>query len=201
MQQAISHLNASDAIIAAIIQRAGPFAMQYRELDFSALARAIVFQQLSGKSARPIYARLEAACGGAVTPEAILKLRAPTLRKVGLSRQKSSYLRDLAHRSVTGEINFAAMHEMSDEEVVVTLTQVKGIGTWTAHMFLIFALRRPNVLPTGDYGVRAAIQRAYKKRKLPTPKQVEILARKNNWHPYCSVAAWYLWRSIDGGGA
>src|SRR5438045_6688194 len=114
MQQAISHLTTSDAIIAAIIERAGPFAMQYREPDFSALARAIVFQQLSGKSARPIYARLEAACGGAVTPKAILKLRAPALRKVGLSRPKSFSLLDLARRSVTGELNFAAMHEMRD---------------------------------------------------------------------------------------
>src|SRR5207248_3885130 len=147
MQQAISHLTTSDAIIAAIIERAGPFAMQYREPDFSSLARAIVFQQLSGKSARPIYARLEAACGGAVTPEAVLKLRMPALRKVGLSRQKSSYLRDLAGQSARGKINFAAMGTMSDEEVVATLTEVKGIGTWTAHMFLIFALRRPNVLP------------------------------------------------------
>src|SRR5438270_3123558 len=149
MQQAISHLNASDAIIAAIIQRAGPFAMQYREPDFSSLARAIVFQQLSGKSARPIYARLEAACGGAVTPAAILKLRAPALRKVGLSRQKSSYIRDLARRSASGEIDFAALPQMSDEEVISALTQVRGIGVWTAHMFLIFALRRPNVLPVG----------------------------------------------------
>src|SRR5438046_10686373 len=129
MQEALSHLTGADAAIAALIQRTSPFAMQYRDADFASLARAIVFQQLSGKSARPIYARLEAACGGAVTPEAILKLRAPTLRKVGLSRQKSSYLRDLARRSVTGEINFAAMHEMSDAEVLVTLTQVNGIGT------------------------------------------------------------------------
>jgi 3-methyladenine DNA glycosylase/8-oxoguanine DNA glycosylase len=121
----------------------------------------------------------------------------PSLRKAGLSKQKISYIRDLAQRTASGEVNFARLPEMNDEEVIATLTSIKGIGEWTAHMFLIFALRRPNILPTGDFGVRTAIRKHYRKRKLPTPKQIEKLAK--NWHPYCSVAAWYLWRSLDGG--
>lgn len=197
MQAAISQFQSCDPVIAAIIGRVGEYRMDYREPVFATLLRSIVFQQLSGKSARPIFARLEQACGGAITPAAILKLHPAKLRKVGLSRQKASYIRDLAKRTAAGEIDFAGLDSMSDMEVVEALTRVKGIGEWTAHMFLIFALRRPNILPVGDYGVRSAIQRAYRKRKLPTPKQVEQIAEKNGWHPYCSVAAWYLWRSLD----
>jgi DNA-3-methyladenine glycosylase II len=92
-------------------------------------------------------------------------------------------------------VDFARLPGMTDEEVIVALTDIKGVGVWTAHMFLLFSLRRPNVLPTGDLGVRMAIQRAYKKRKMPTPKQVEQIAK--GWHPYCSYAAWYLWRSLE----
>jgi 3-methyladenine DNA glycosylase/8-oxoguanine DNA glycosylase len=169
--------------------------MQYREPTFEALARAIVFQQLNGKAARTIYDRLATAAGGTVTPESILKLTPVQMRAAGLSKQKLSYIRDLAQRTHVREVDFALLPSLSDEEVIATLTKVKGIGEWTAHMFLIFALQRPNVLPTGDYGVRAAIKRAYRKRKLPTPAAMEKLAK--SWHPYCSVAAWYLWRSMD----
>ena len=197
MQAAISQFQSCDPVIAAIIGRVGEYRMDYREPVFATLVRSIVFQQLSGKSARPIFARLEQACGGAITPAAILKLHPAKLRKVGLSKQKASYIRDLARRTSAGEIDFAGLDSLSDMEVVQALTKVKGIGEWTAHMFLIFALRRPNILPVGDYGVRSAIQRAYRKRKLPTPKQVQQIAKKNGWHPYCSVAAWYLWRSLD----
>jgi DNA-3-methyladenine glycosylase II len=102
-------------------------------------------------------------------------------------------MRDLAERTRSGEIDFSRLPSMSDEEVIEHLTRVKGIGVWSAQMFLMFALRRPNILPTADYGVRAAIKRHYGKRKLPNPKQIEKLAR--SWHPYCSVACWYLWRS------
>ena len=199
MKAALDHLTTSDKIIASIIGATGEYKIDYREPEFATLVRSIVFQQLSGKSARPIFARLEQACVGTITPTAILKLHPAKLRKVGLSKQKSSYIRDLAKRTIAGELDFAALDSMSDAEVVEVLTKVKGIGEWTAHMFLIFALRRPNILPVGDYGVRSAIQRAYRKRKLPTPKQVEQIARKNGWHPYCSVAAWYLWRSLDNG--
>ena len=195
MRRALNHLRKSDPILRAIIDRVGPFRMQYREPTFEALARAIVFQQLNGKAARTIYDRLATAAGGTVTPESILKLTPVQMRAAGLSKQKLSYIRDLAQRTHVKEVDFAALPALSDAEVIATLTKVKGIGEWTAHMFLIFALQRPNVLPTGDYGVRAAIKRAYRKRKLPTPAAMEKLAK--SWHPYCSVAAWYLWRSMD----
>jgi DNA-3-methyladenine glycosylase II len=170
--------------------------MTYREPNFESLARAIVFQQLNGNAARTIWQRLVAAAGGEpLAPDAVLRLRMPALRRVGLSRQKATYLRELARHTAAGKLDFGAFPAMSDEDVIAALTQVKGIGLWTAHMFLIFALRRPDVLPTGDYGVRAAIKKLYRKRALPTPRDMEKLAR--NWRPYCSVACWYLWRSTD----
>lgn len=167
----------------------------YREPCFETLARAIVFQQLSTKAARTIYGRLEEAAGGKLTPEAIQNLSVGEMRRAGLSRQKLGYIRDLAEHAISGKVDFAHLPAMSDEEVIATLTDIKGVGVWTAHMFLIFSLRRPNVLPVGDLGVRMAIQRAYRKRKLPTPKQMEQIAK--SWHPYCSYAAWYLWRSLE----
>jgi DNA-3-methyladenine glycosylase II len=169
--------------------------MTYRDPTFEMLARAIVFQQLSTKAARTIYGRLEEAAGGALTPESIQNLSVSEMRRAGLSRQKLGYIRDLAEHALSGKVDFARLPAMSDEEVIESLTDIKGIGVWTAHMFLLFSLRRPNVLPVGDLGVRTAIQRAYRKRKMPTPKQVEQIAK--GWHPYCSYAAWYLWRSLE----
>lgn len=112
-----------------------------------------------------------------------------------MSKQKSSYLKDLAAKTASGLLNFSEIDKLSDEDVIQHLTQVKGIGVWTAHMFLIFSLRRPNVLPTGDYGVQMALKRHYKKRKLPKAKDMEKIARA--WEPYRSVACWYMWRSLD----
>jgi len=195
MKKAVDHLKKSDAILATIIARVGPCKMAYREPTFEMLARAIVFQQLSTKAARTIYGRLEQAAGGALTPESIQGLSVGEMRRAGLSRQKLGYIRDLAEHALSGKVDFARLPGMSDEEVLAALTDIKGVGVWTAHMFLLFSLRRPNILPVGDLGVRMAIQRAYRKRKLPTPKQVEQIAR--GWHPYCSFAAWYLWRSLE----
>jgi len=170
--------------------------MTYRDPSFEMLARAIVFQQLSTKAATTIYGRLQEAAGGQLTPAAIQNLSVGEMRRAGLSRQKLGYIRDLAEHALSGKVDFARLPSMSDEEVIEALTDIKGVGVWTAHMFLMFSLRRPNVLPVGDLGVRMAIQRAYKKRKLPTPKQIEQIAK--GWHPYCSYAAWYLWRSLEG---
>ncbi|MGH7390175.1 MAG: DNA-3-methyladenine glycosylase family protein [Candidatus Rokuibacteriota bacterium] len=193
---ALDHLTRSDPVLAAIIARVGPFAISYREPTFETLARAIVFQQLNGKAARTIWQRLVDAGGGEpLTPDAVRRLRLPALRRVGLSRQKASYVRELARHTADGTLDFAALPAMSDDEVIAALTQIKGIGVWSAHMFLIFALRRHDVLPVGDYGVRAAIKKLYRKRKLPAPRDMERLAR--SWRPYCSVACWYLWRSQD----
>ncbi|HET8891984.1 MAG TPA: DNA-3-methyladenine glycosylase [Candidatus Angelobacter sp.] len=195
MKKALDHLKKSDAMLASIIARVGPCKMAYRDPTFEMLARAIVFQQLSTKAARTIYGRLEEAAGGALAPESIQNLSVGEMRRAGLSRQKLGYIRDLAEHALSGKVDFAKLPAMSDEEVIESLTDIKGVGEWTAHMFLIFSLRRPNVLPVGDLGVRMAIQRAYRKRKMPTPKQVEQIAK--GWHPYCSYAAWYLWRSLE----
>lgn len=201
MLHAANHLKASDPVLAAIIERCGPCNITYREPDFSTLVRSIVYQQLSGKAALTILNRLIAAAGGELTPANILKLSPQKMRACGLSKQKLTYIRDLAKKSKAGKIDWQALPSMSDEEVIAALTQVKGVGVWTAHMFLIFALKRENVLPVGDLGVRAAIKRAYKTRgtkkdPYPKAKQVEKLAQK--WHPYCSIATWYLWRSLEG---
>jgi DNA-3-methyladenine glycosylase II len=169
--------------------------MEYGDPVFHSLAEAIVYQQLNGKAALTIFKRFAALAGEPLTPEGIMKVTGLQMRAAGLSKQKSSYLRDLAERTHRGQLNFEGLAELSDEEVIEHLTQVKGIGVWTAHMFLMFSLRRPNVLPTGDFGVKMAIKKHYKKRKPPNPKQMEKIAKC--WEPYRSVACWYLWRSLD----
>ena len=195
MRKAINHLKKCDPVLRAIIERVGPFRMEYGEPQFSSLAEAIVYQQLNGKAAETIFKRFAALAGDPVTPEGILKLSDEQLRGVGLSKQKSAYLRDLAQKTAEGILDFSKLPELPDEEVIEHLTQVKGIGLWTAHMFLIFSLRRLNVLPTGDYGVQMALKRHYRKRKLPKPKDMEKIARA--WEPYRSMACWYMWRSLD----
>jgi len=169
--------------------------MQFGLADFGSIAEAIVYQQLNGKAAATIFKRFAAVAGEPLTPEGILKLTDQQMRDVGLSKQKSAYLKDLAAKTAAGVLDFERLADLPDEEVIEHLTQVKGIGIWTAHMFLIFSLRRPNVLPTGDYGVQVAVKKHYKKRKLPKPKDMEKIARA--WEPYRSVACWYMWRSLD----
>ena len=192
--QALAHLRSADPVLGAIIQRVGAYAMQYHEPTFRALVRSIVFQQLHGKAARTIFDRLVDKAGE-ITPDSILKLRPTQMRAVGLSKQKLTYIRDLARKTRDGVVEFGRFPQMSDEEIIAELTEVKGIGQWTAHMFLMFALRRPDILPTGDYGVRAAMRKAYSMKVMPKPRTMERLAK--NWHPYCSIASWYMWRSLD----
>jgi DNA-3-methyladenine glycosylase II len=195
MRKAVNHLKKCDPILRAIIARVGPCRMEFGVPEFCSLAEAIVYQQLNGKAAVTIFNRFAALAGDPLSPEGILKLTDEQLRSVGLSKQKSSYLKDLATKTRDGVLNFARLPDMTDDEVIEHLTQVKGIGVWTAHMFLMFSLRRPNVLPTGDYGVRVAIKKHYKKRKLPKPKDMEKIAKA--WEPFRSVACWYMWRSLD----
>jgi DNA-3-methyladenine glycosylase II len=196
MKKALQHLK-KDPVMRTIIERVGPYTMEFREPGFSTLVRSIVYQQLSGKVATVILQRLIGALpDGELTPHNILRLRPDRMRKLGLSRAKTEYIRDLARRIVKGEIAFDLLLELEDDAVIEHLTRVKGIGVWTAHMFLMFALQRPNVLPVGDLGVRAAIRKQYGLEALPTVREMEELAKP--WHPYCSVATWYLWRSLDG---
>jgi DNA-3-methyladenine glycosylase II len=195
MKKAISHLRKMDPIMAAIIASVGPYKPSYHEPTFRALVRSIVFQQLAGAAARTIFNRLEAACKGDVTPASILKLSDAELRAVGLSKQKLSYVRSLAGLTQSGEIVFEKLHVMEDEDIIEHLTRVKGIGRWTAQMFLIFALRRLDVMPHVDLGINSAIKKHYRKRKLKPP-HIDKIAKC--WQPYRSIACWYLWRSLDG---
>jgi DNA-3-methyladenine glycosylase II len=197
MRKAILHLKQADPVMAAIIEAAGPYRIEYQEPVFETLARSIIFQQLSGRVATVIFDRVAAAagCEGALTPEAILALTPEGMRACGLSGQKTRYLRDLAERTLSGDVKFDELPLMSDAEVTAHLTQVRGVGVWTSHMFLMFALRRHDVLPVGDLGIRMAMKRAYRMRQLPKPERMEKLAKQ--WRPWCSVACWYLWRSLE----
>jgi DNA-3-methyladenine glycosylase II len=199
MRKAVLHLKKSDPVLRALVERVGPCRIEHREPSFDTVVRSIVYQQLSGKVAAVIFGRLMAAVKGQLTPRRVLRLPHERMRALGLSNQKATYIRDLAERTKSGEVDFAALPGMSDEQVIESLTRVKGIGVWTAQMFLIFGLKRLDVLPVGDLGVRAAIKRAYGLADLPKPLDIEELARA--WRPYCSVASWYLWRSLDGPGA
>jgi DNA-3-methyladenine glycosylase II len=195
MRKAILHLKKSDPILRDIIERIGPFRMEFGEPTFHSLAESILYQQLNGKAAVVIFNRFTEKAGDPLTPEGILKLTDAEMRAIGLSKQKTAYLRDLAEKTKAGLLEFERLCELPDEEVIRHLVQVKGVGVWTAHMFLMFTLRRPDVLPTGDYGIQMAMKKHYRKRKLPKPKDMEKIAKA--WSPYRSIACWYLWRSLD----
>lgn len=195
MRRAIHHLKSADPIMAGLIERVGNGRMAVRPPTFETLVRAIVFQQLNWRAAIKIYERLVEAAGGEMMPDSILKLTPQRMRKCGLSRQKLSYIRDLAEKTRSGELEFASLPAQSDEEVIAHLTRVKGIGVWSAQMFLMFALKRRDVLPTTDYGILSAVRKAYGIKRLPKARTVTRLAER--WRPYRSVACWYLWRSLD----
>jgi DNA-3-methyladenine glycosylase II len=195
---AVRHLKRVDPKLARVIERVGPCQLEPRAdgSHFDHVVRAIIYQQLSGLAARTIHTRFQALYGGRTpTPAELLETPDERLRAVGLSRQKLGYLKDLAARVASGEVPIEALHELSDDEIITALTRVKGVGRWTAQMFLMFRLGRPNVLPDVDLGIQKGIQLAYGMRKLPTPKRVLKIGAK--WAPYCTVACWYLWRSLD----
>ena len=195
MRLAILHLRKSDPIMAGIIKRVGPCQLAAREPTFETLARSITFQQLHGKAAATIFERVRKAVGRRFTAGAFLKLTPEELRACGLSRQKIASLTDLAERVARREISFRKLPALPDEEIVELLSQVRGVGVWTVQMFLLFALQRPNVMPLTDFGIRNAVRQAYGLAEMPTPAELTELAK--NWHPYCSIASWYLWRSLD----
>jgi 3-methyladenine DNA glycosylase/8-oxoguanine DNA glycosylase len=184
-------------VLAALIREYGPcgLAAAQRADHFSALVRAIVFQQLSTKAASTIYSRMIGLLpGGELTPSALAAVSDEQLRTAGISRQKGGYLRDLCGKVSAGAVPLDALDEMDDEQVIATLTTIKGIGRWSAEMFLMFRLHRPDVLPLGDLGIMRAVQKAYGLRRKPTPDRVRRLGEA--WKPYRSVASWYLWRSL-----
>ena len=197
---AVEHLRASDPAMAKLIDAVGPFRMQLRKARsiFVALAEAIVYQQLNGKAAASIFARVCALFPVAqgLNAELILRTSDAKLRAAGLSTNKLLSIRDLARKTVDGEIpTLAEAHRMDDEELIERLTQVRGIGRWTVEMLLISRLGRPDVWPVDDYGIRASFAALHRKRKFPTPK--DLIKPGAKWKPYRSVASWYLWRAAD----
>lgn len=193
---AAARLAAADQRLAIVIARAAPCSLRPKRLGslFTVLFRAIVYQQLNGKAAGTILGRVEALFpGGRVEPAALLAMPEEKLRAAGLSRNKLASVRDLAARTLDGTVpSPAAARRMGDDELIARLTEVRGIGPWTVHMLLIFDLGRPDVMPSGDYGVRMGFKKLYGKRAEPSPALIERHAAR--WQPYRSVAAWYLWR-------
>ncbi len=197
-EAATTHLRKVDPILAGVIGLVGPFFLQTRDGAFRSLAQAIFFQQLAGPAARAIMLRVLARLGADeerfFTPARFLGAPDEDLRGAGLSRQKVSYLRDLSRRFVTGELKEDELPELDDEGVIKAVSAVKGIGRWTAEMFLIFSLGRPDVLPVDDLGVRRGFQRVYALDHLPSAEEMQRIAEP--WRPYRSAGTWYMWRAI-----
>jgi DNA-3-methyladenine glycosylase II len=195
--EAVAHLREADAKLARVIDAVGPCTMRpAREgTHFTHLARAIVYQQLSGQAAATIHARVVERLGGAMTPDAVAALDHTALRGAGLSAAKTNALRDLAARVADGRLVLEGIETADDDAVIDALVQVRGIGPWTAQMFLMFRLGRPDVLPVLDLGVRKGAQQVHRLRALPDAERLERLARP--WRPWRSVASWYCWRALD----
>lgn len=197
LRKATRHLAQSDPVLAELIGRVGPCTLKLQTRRFESLARAIIAQQISGAAAKSIYLRLNAALRPRkLTPESLALQPDDVLRSCGISPQKLGYLRDLQSRALARDVHLPRLHQFPDHEVIESLVQVKGIGVWTAQMFLIFSLGRLDVLPHQDFGIRSAMQRLYGLRELPDRATCEQTAQP--WRPYASIASWYLWRSVDG---
>jgi DNA-3-methyladenine glycosylase II len=195
-RSAVRHLRRRDPILRDVIQQVGPFAMKLERNRFRALLRSIIAQQISGSAARSIWKRLlQAVQLGPPTAEKIAALSTDDLRAAGISPQKASYIHDLAARTSDGRLRLARLSRLADEDVIAELVQVKGIGEWTAHMFLMFSLGRPDVLAHGDLGVRTAIRELYALPELPDRETTRSIAEP--WRPFSTVACWYCWRSSD----
>ena len=196
IEQGVKHLRKADPVMRDVIRQAGPYTMKLKRDRFQALVYSILAQQISGHAATAVRRKLENLAGPeGLTPRRISELTFDELRAAGLSRQKASYVLDLSQRVHEGTLPLVRLGRMSDEAVIGSLTEVKGIGVWTAHMFLIFSLGRLDILPHGDYGVRSAIQKLYGLEKLPDPQTCIRIAAP--WRPYASIASWYCWRSLE----
>jgi DNA-3-methyladenine glycosylase II len=193
---AVTHLKRVDPILGDVIDRVGPYEIPRRPERFQALVRAIIFQQLAGRAAQTIYDRFVKQVGGKRFPTPALVLAAPdeALRSAGLSRGKMAYIRDLAAHVRDRTLDFHRFPGMDDDAIITDLTRVRGIGRWTAEMFLMFNLHRPDVFPVDDLGVRNAVARLYAMSSPPPPKELREFGER--WRPYRSVASWYLWQSM-----
>ena len=195
MQEFLLHLSSADARLAGVIRSVGQYTAKAGGEPFQLLVEAIMYQQLAGSAADAIHARfMKLYRGRFPSPTRLLSTPEERLRSVGLSGRKVEYIRDLAGRVDRG-LDLHGLATMGDGQVVERLTEVKGIGRWTAEMFLIFCLGRQDVLPVGDLGLRRAMQKTYMLRSLPLPEKMEKIALP--WRPYRSVATWYLWKSLE----
>jgi len=191
-----NHISRVDPKLRQLVKKHGPIEFTTGDDPFESLVEAIISQQLNGRAARMIFGKLKALLHtDIIDAPSLHKVSASRLRKVGVSPQKIRYLTDLSSRVVRGKLNLENLKNMPDDEVIQILDEVKGIGPWTAHMFLLFTLGRPDVLPVDDLGIQTSIRKVYSLRQLPDGKRIQKIAK--NWHPYCSVASLYLWHSKD----
>ena len=196
-RKALAHLRDADPVLRKVIEQVGPCRLKpmTEGSHFEFIARSIIYQQLSTKAAATIHGRVQALCGGALSTDPLMSLSDESLRGAGLSRQKLGYLRDLAARANAGSLDTRHFPDLPDEEITRQMVEVKGVGVWTAQMFLIFRLGRPDVLPVLDLGVRKGVQRAYRLRKLPDATRIAKIA--GPWAPYRSIGSWYMWRVLE----
>ncbi|MBC7943491.1 DNA-3-methyladenine glycosylase 2 family protein [Candidatus Saccharibacteria bacterium] len=193
------HLSLHDSILDRIIKKAGIATIAPHKNYYQELVESIISQQLSVKAAATILKRFVGLFPDSnfPTPDKILGKDIEQLRSVGLSRQKAGYIQDLAAKVLNGTVRFNHLDGLSNEKVITELTQIKGVGSWTVHMFLIFCMGRLNVLPVGDLGIKNGIQKLYNLHEVPTAGDIEQIATQNSWHPYESLACWYVWHSLD----
>ncbi len=198
LRAAEKHLAKNDRALAALIAQFGPVTLKPRSDHYGQLVRSIVGQQLSAKAARSIWARVLVLFDDKMPlPDQLVAADSEALRACGLSYAKIGYIKDLAQHILDKRLDLTHISTMPNDQLIEQLTAVKGIGEWSAHMFMIFGLGRLDVLPVGDLGIRKAVQNVYRLKALPDPARIITIANQKKWQPYESVAAWYLWRSLD----
>lgn len=198
MDEALTHLQKADQRMGALIDTFPAPEFKKHKNYYHELVDSIISQQLSVKAARTIQGRFKDLFDGNYpSPEQILQKNIEELRAVGLSRPKAGYMQDLAIKIIDGTVSFDNIDSLSNDEIIAELTKVKGIGVWTVHMFLIFCMGRLNVLPTGDLGIKNGIRRVYELDATPDEQAIKRTAIQNSWHPYESIASWYIWQSLD----
>ncbi len=195
IQKAVEALKAKDPVLSAIIEDIGECMLKPSKDYFGALARSIIYQQLSRRAATAIYNKFLEKNGGLLTPDSVLSIKPEDFKASGISERKASYLINLADKFSSKEIDAEAFENLSDEEVIEKLTAVKGIGRWSAQMLLIFSMNRPDVLPLGDAGFRKAVNIIYGLRSDPSGEEIERIAEA--WRPYRSIASWYMWQTVN----
>ncbi len=197
LNSAVKHLSKNDKVLSTIIKNIGIINLTRQKKYFNLLLGSIISQQLSTYAASSIHKRFMDFFKNNPQPEFILRTDDSALRLLGLSNAKVKYVKDLSEKILSGEVKLKGFAKMSDDDIIAELTKVKGIGEWTAHMFLLFTLGRLDILPFGDLGIRKSIMVNYRLKKLPDEKKIKLIAKNNNWYPYCSIASLYLWRSLD----